>query len=425
MPSISKVFEKVVHSQVYNYFVSNDLFFANQYGYRKNHSTEYAAVELIDRIHASLDNGDLPIAIFLDLSKAFDTISHTILLEKLKKYGFDSVSLNWFASYLSNRMQCVDYKSTLSSLLPINKGVPQGSILGPLLFLIYVNDMHNSSQKFSSIMFADDTTLTSPICTFSSINIDTEANINSELSKVCHWLKVNALSLNVGKSKYIVFHYPQRKLSSSDIPRLRINGNEIERVEEFNFLGLTISETLSWKNHTNKICNKISRINGIMNRLKNTVCSRVLKLMYDSFILPHLNYCITTWGFDLNRVTKLQKKSVRIICKSKYNAHTDPLFKRMNILKIADLFDLNCLKLFHDNVNHKVPQYINSCFQNQNHEYNTRYNGLNIPRVRTANASKRIRCLLPKLMNSYPNIIADKIYTHSLKGLTTIIKATN
>ena len=116
-------------------------------------------------------------------------------------------------------------------------------------------------QNFQVSIFADDTTLTSPICTFSSINIPTEVNINSELVKVCHWLKVNALTLNVDKSKYIIFHYPQRKLNPSDIPQLKIDGNDIERVEEFDFLGLTLHETLSWKSHINKISNKISRKN--------------------------------------------------------------------------------------------------------------------------------------------------------------------
>ena len=168
--------------------------------------------------------------------------------------------LTVFSSYLCNRMQCVDFKSTLSSFLTIDKGVPQGSILGPLLFLIFINDMHKCCPKFANIMFADDTTLINPLCTFASDNMDTGRSINIELSKVSHWLSINQLSLNVGKSKFIIFHYPQRKLRLNEIPCLYINGGLIERVTEFNFLGLTIDENLSWKCHVNKIANKISRI---------------------------------------------------------------------------------------------------------------------------------------------------------------------
>ena len=210
LPAISKVFEKIVHKQVYHYFVTNKLFFSSQYGYRQSHSTEHASLELVDRIYTALEHGEIPIAIFLDLSKAFDTISHAILLEKLKKYGFDNNSLKWFNCYLSDRMQCVDFESYQSSFLPISKGVPQGSILGPLLFLIFVNDMHNCSPKFASIMFADDTTLINPISVFTSDDNDTEEIINAELNKVINWLKINSLSLNVDKSRYMVFHYPQK-----------------------------------------------------------------------------------------------------------------------------------------------------------------------------------------------------------------------
>ena len=193
MPSISKIFERVVYIQVYDFFVSNNLFFDNQYGYRKHHSTEHAALELVDRIYETLDNGEIPIAVFLDLSKAFDTINHKILLEKLVKYGFQTKALKWFSSYLSHRIQCVDFKSNLSPFVTIDKGVPQGSILGPLLFLIFINDMHNCSKDFASIMFADDTTLTNPLCTFSGDDMDTGRSINTELEKVCNWLAVNQL----------------------------------------------------------------------------------------------------------------------------------------------------------------------------------------------------------------------------------------
>ena len=199
LPSISKIFEKVAHLQVYNYFVSNNLFFNSQYGYRKHHSTEHAALELVDRIYTALDNSQLPIAIFIDLSKAFDTISHEILLEKLKKYGFDSISLKWVSNYLYNRTQCVDFESNLSTQIPMSKGVPQGSILGPLLFLIFINDMHNCYPKFANIMFTDDTRLINPLCIFARDGHDTKTSINIELNKVHTWLSINKLSLNSNK----------------------------------------------------------------------------------------------------------------------------------------------------------------------------------------------------------------------------------
>ena len=155
LPTISKIFEKVVHKQLYDYFTENNLFYKSQYGYRKGHSTELAALELADRISQYLDNGEIPIAIFLDLSKAFDTLDHRILLSKLKYYGIHGTALQWFESYLSNRSQYVVYEDTKSKQSPLLTGVPQGSVLGPLLFLIYMNDIYKASEKFNSVLFAD------------------------------------------------------------------------------------------------------------------------------------------------------------------------------------------------------------------------------------------------------------------------------
>ena len=130
------------------------------------HSTETAAIELTDTLLQNLDNGDIPIAIFLDLSKAFDTLDHAILLKKLDHYGIKDTPLNWLVSYLSNNLQFVQMRDVLSDTLPISTGVPQGSILGPLLFLLYVNDIHLASDKFNAILYADDTTLVGPLCSF-------------------------------------------------------------------------------------------------------------------------------------------------------------------------------------------------------------------------------------------------------------------
>merc|ERR1711884_504712 len=167
LPVISKIFEKVAFKQVYDYFNENNLLYKSQYGFRKKHSTELAGLEFYDKIINYLENGKLPLAVFLDLSKAFDTIDHEILLSKLRYYGITGNSLLWFKSYLSNRKQYVQFKDSFSSYSMIRTGVPQGSILGPLLFIIYMNDIAHITDKFYFTIYADDTTLIAPICTFS------------------------------------------------------------------------------------------------------------------------------------------------------------------------------------------------------------------------------------------------------------------
>ena len=190
------------------------------------HSTELASLEIIDITSKDLDNGKLLIGVFLDLSKAFDTLDHTILLDKLLYYGIKGTERAWFKSYLSNRTQFVSYDGTNLCTLSITTGMPQGSILGPLLFTIYMNDIHNANTKFHAILFADDTNLT--LCSF-DVNIDNNcnrmqlsANINKELKNIQIWLEINKLSLNVKKTKFMIFHLKQRNIENL-IPQLKLN----------------------------------------------------------------------------------------------------------------------------------------------------------------------------------------------------------
>ena len=207
LPVLSKVVEQVISSQINNFFKINNLFYDSQYGFRPGHSKEYAAIEITDRIISAMDKNKIPLNIYLDLSKAFDTLDHAILLDKLFHYGIRRNPLKLISSYLENRQQFVEFRNTKSKILQISTGIPQGSIVGPLLFLIYINDFPSASSYFNFIMYADDTTLYSNIDSPNQNNMIrlTETKINAELAKIDEWLKINKLSLNLKKSKYMVF----------------------------------------------------------------------------------------------------------------------------------------------------------------------------------------------------------------------------
>ena len=371
LTTFSKVFEKLIYHRLINFIDKHNILSDSQFGFREGRSTELATSHVVNKLLKAIDDGKFSVGIFLDLSKAFDTVNHKILFCKLENYGVRGIALNWFKSYLSNRIQIVSYNCANSDEQPICCGVPQGSVLGPLLFLIYINDISYTSDKVSFCLFADDTSLV-----YSHNNVDTAIQIlNIELEKISSWLLANKLCINLLKSNYMIFCSRQHKYTQS-VP-LVLNGVNLKCVTITKFLGVSIDENLTWKSHVSEVSSKISKTVGIMNRLKTFIPSDILLILYNSFVLPYLNYSVLTWGsssVNCDKLLFLQKRAVRIISSAGYRDHTADLFVNLKLLRFKDIYYLNLGKLMYKYTNNALPGCFISCFEltSNIHSYNTR-----------------------------------------------------
>ena len=267
---VSKLFEKLVYKQIYSYLDENNVLTSFQSGFRKGHSTCTSLLNTTNTWLVSMDQGLINGVIFLDLKKAFDTVDHKILLSKLELYGFSNNCLRWFVSYLSNRTQVCKVGKTCSSKRHVKTGVPQGSNLGPLHFLLYINDLPNCLSDSIPALFADDTNVTT---TGSSME-DIETKLNNELENLHHCLLANKLSLDVGKTEYMVIGSQQRLSKITSDSEISIGPQNINRVKHTKTLGVLVDENISWKNHIDAACKKISKAIGLLRKLKMLSASK-------------------------------------------------------------------------------------------------------------------------------------------------------
>lgn len=406
LPAFSKLLEKIVYKQIETFLDRNNTFYKFQYGFRKKHTTSHAIIELIKNIAVNNDkrSKDMTIAVFLDLSKAFDTVSHDILLHKLQTYGIRGVANNWFRSYLTDRKQYTEYNSTKSSVSGVRVGVPQGSILGPLLFLLYINDLNNCTA-INILSFADDTT-----AYFSgNTNKNLAKKMNGGLQNIYIWLCENKLRLNIKKTCFMTFLAGNAKVEDINLSINGININQFHdrsETKSIKFLGIHMDNKLTWKPHINYISNKVSHALYSLNKVKHFLPVSALRSLYFALIHSHFNYGIITWGNSrsINRLLLLQKRAMRIIANTRYRAHTDPIFKSLKILKISDIYKLQISLFAFDYKHNKLPMSFTNYYINPRvSAISTRSvtNDVNIynPRPRTCNSSESVFYMVPVIWN--------------------------
>jgi len=336
LPYCSKILEKVMYERLYSYATKMNILYPQQHGFQSGHSTSMALLGMQDRVSHAIDANEFSLGIFFDLAKAFDTVDHTILLKKLENYGIRDTPLRWFYSYLDQRQQQVVCNGLFSKLRFVHHGVPQGSNLGPLLFLLYINDLPNSSSVRHFILFADDTNVF-----YSHKSLDNLMDlVNSELATVADWFRANRLSLNLSKTNFIIFRSHRKSIPNQNF-NISIDNKPILQVKSTKFLGVYVDEHLTWKQHITQISNKIAKNVGILSRISYLLPRNIISNLYYSLIQPYLIYCNIVWASNyqtrLMRLHILQKRAVRIIAGVPYNSHTSQIFQDLRVLKIDQI----------------------------------------------------------------------------------------
>ena len=391
--------------------------FEGQYGFRRGHSTFMAITDLVEKVRTAWQDGSHCLGIFIDFRKAFDTVNHNILLTKLERLGVRGIVLKLFKSYLENRTQYVVFGNAESNSKKVEIGVPQGSILGPLLFIVYINDLPNASSFFEYIFFADDSN------TFASAKDKKELHDQAtrELGKLSSWFSHNRLSLHYEKLEFMNFSKTNRGIDSQELP-LEIDGKAIRRVQETKFLGVSLDKNITWRKHISMVVQKLSQTIGIIGRARKFMDTPQLALLYNTMVLPHLQYCLVNWGNfkeDRNlklrdRILRLQKCFLRIIYSAHRLPHADPLFARLGTLKIDDLYKqaIRCLSFKLNN--NMLPKRIASLASKIKHSHHTRGSQSNL--VINSINHQSFKYIFPHYWNPLPPLLKQSTSIGAFKA---------
>ena len=398
LPQFSKILEKLFDLRMEKFVNKHNILHDCQFGFRAGRSPNMALLSLIENITTSLDDHKHAVGVFMDIKKTFHTIDHNILLKKINHYGLRGIVSKWICSYLENRSQYVQFNGMKSGLQNVTCGVPQGSILGPKLLLLYINDICNVSNILDFILYADDTNVF-----YKHENIDMMCKIVSvELDKLSTWFALNKLALNISKTNFMIFSNHKSMEHS-----ISIDGVNLQKVDSLKLLGVCIDHQITWKDHITYISNKLSKSIAIIYRASHVLDTNALYCLYNAIFKPHINYCIEVWGNtyknNTNPVFILQKKVMRIVCHARSLDHTSKMFCQLDILKIYDLIDFNtCIFMY--KVFHKlVPLTLQNKFSmSSSKKYQNNFYVM-FARTRRKQFSITIKCV--SLWNSLNNIV--------------------
>ena len=405
--SLLSCFEKILERRIISFLEKHSILYKLQFGFREGHSTTHALLELLEELYSNLDQGNTCLGIFFDLTKAFDIIDHDILLYKLQHYGFRGKIHEWFASYLKNRKQFTFVNGEKSTMGQITKGVPQGSVLGPILFTVYVNDMPNST-KLIPRLFADDTN----VFNFGQ-NIHQLINeTKTELHQLDDWLKANMLKVNTAKANYCLFRSSSSKYASANETYNVKMGDILNNSDDTKYLGVILDTQLSWEKQVNKIKSEIIKYTSMFCKLRYYVPKACLTTLYDALVLSKITYAFEVYGCAAAKSTKqlqvLQNRILRILQFKDYRYPTNALHKEANLLKLTDFYEFKILKFMqqvHHN-NDKLPTVLQNYFvTNENlYKYDTRQSKhYQIRKAKKAWGNKMMRNKGARLWNALPS----------------------
>ena len=366
----SKIFEKVLKTKIMDFLDKYNILSPEQFGFTTNSSTELAITTIYDKFLDNLDKNQYTCAIFLDIKKAFDSLDHKILLKKLDHYGFRGKIWNLLKSYMENRKICTKVEQKASKYFKVTHGIPQGSVLGPLLFLLFINDLPQAS-KFNATLFADDANLHISHQNPHSLQV----MVNEEIEKIENWMYFNKLTLNYSKCCFMII---SRKPLDASKFSLSMNKVNIKRSDCIKYLGVLLDEQLSWKNHVQKLNKNLSKICGLIFKLRHYVPLITRKLIYYSMFHSVILYSLINWGRTTNsylhQLVVLQNKFIRASLFLPRNSPTNSLYVKFQTLKLKDMIRLEFAKFIFKFKNNMLPSSFNNYFIDLNkvHKHNTR-----------------------------------------------------